>query len=308
MRTSQIAAAAILSGALICAAATTQPAEVKKLDGVQYLPQGRTQTMWLRIPAEAGPEKRLPAILIIPGGGWGNHFGSKHVATAEMLAGWGYVVAVIDYQIVSDQARGVNYLRNMSDSFPQCLHDCKTAVRFLRHNAEKYGIDPEKIGVLGSSAGGHLAAMTAVTQAKDGLEPANDGLGNVSSAVQACVSYYGAHDWNTWGFKKGAALSDDDKQDQSRGSTVQWVDKGDPPMLVIHGDRDKTVPVAQSRALAAKLKEAGAVFEYWEVPGAGHGSCLNGKIKGEEERVRAFLDTHLNGAGKAAGAGAGRSK
>jgi dipeptidyl aminopeptidase/acylaminoacyl peptidase len=127
------------------------------------------------------------------------------------------------------------------------------------------------------------------------MEPDDDGLGDVSSAVQACVSYYGAHDFATWGGKPGKDTPED-LAAARKASTVNYVDKHDPPILVIHGNKDRTVPVAQSRKLAEALKQAGAPCEYWEVDGAGHGSCLNGKIAGDAERVRVFFGAHLKGA------------
>ncbi len=274
--------------------------EMRKLDGVKYLPEGRTDKMWLRIPAGAGPSQRLPAVLIIPGGGWGHKFGHKYVGIAEKIAAWGYVVAVIDYHGVSPAASGVSYLRNMTDSFPQCLQDCKTAVRFLRQNAAEYGIAPDRIGVLGASAGGHLAALVALTQPKDKLEPANDGLGPHSSAVQAGVLYYGAFDFHNWGGerwdkKHNEPLTEDEKTDQERGSPVMYVRKDAPPLLLIHGTADNVVPVTQSQLFVEKLKEAGAPHEYWEIPGLSHSTCFKGKIPGEDERVKAFFDQHLKG-------------
>jgi acetyl esterase/lipase len=149
---------------------------------------------------------------------------------------------------------------------------------------------------MGSSAGGHLAALAAVTQAKDGFEPTDDGLGDVSSAVQACVTYYGPHDWSTWGGKRGKDTPEDIEKGR-QASTITHLDKDDPPTLVFHGNKDITVRYAQSQILAAKLKEVGVPHEFITIEGKGHGTFYEPRKSGLNDHalVTWFLGKHLEG-------------
>ncbi len=130
---------------------------------VSYLPEGRQEKADLYLPKlEKG--QRAPAVLMIHGGGWsgGDKRAGREINIGTNLALKGFVAMSIDYALS----------RNGSVTWPQNLHDCKTAVRWLRKNADRLQIDPDRIGVIGGSAGGHLAAMVAVTGPKDGLDPA----------------------------------------------------------------------------------------------------------------------------------------
>src|SRR5580704_5390054 len=130
------------------------------------------------------PKQRVrtptPAVLWIHGGGWerGDKNGSSG---AQLLAAAGFVTASLFYRLSGDSP------------FPADVEDCKCAIRFLRANAAKYGVDPKRIGVAGASAGGHLAELVATADQSAGLE-GNGGWPNTSSRVQAASAYYGVSD------------------------------------------------------------------------------------------------------------------
>lgn len=125
-------------------------------------------------PKAATAQQRLPAVLVITGGGWksGDRKRLGHIAT--WLSGHGFVTAALDYKLATET----------TPSFPRNIQDCKAAVRFLRANAERFGIDPERIGVVGGSAGGHLAALLGTSAGIAELEGAG-GHADFKSAVQA---------------------------------------------------------------------------------------------------------------------------
>ena len=298
------------------AAASEQAGQVEVIQDVPFLPEALREKMRLPIdtilpgamdiyiPKGLAPDARRPAVVVIHGGGWAHRRRREpvYVSASTKLAESGFVAASIDYMLAPMESRGVSYLRNMASSFPRNLQDVKSAVRFLRANASKYQVDPDRIATMGSSAGGHLAALAAVTQAKDGFEPTDDGLGGVSSAVQACVSYYGPHDWSKWGGKRGKDTEDDIKKG-TQASTITHLDKDDPPMLVFHGNKDITVSYAQSQILVARLKELGVPHEFVTIENKGHGTFYTPARSGIEdhEMVVKFLTKHLSpGAGKAA--------
>ena len=116
----------------------------------------------------------LPAVVCIHGGGWANGNRTSHTKIAQAVAARGYVAATISYRLSGEAP------------FPAAIHDCKAAVRFLRANAAKYGLDPNRIGAIGLSAGGHLTALLAASGGAAELE-GNGGNASVSSAIQAAV-------------------------------------------------------------------------------------------------------------------------
>src|SRR5262249_60357783 len=144
-----------------------QGGEVKMEKDVDSPPPGRAEKLDLYLPPEdPKPGEKRPGIVIIHGGGWtgGNKGAKREINIGTTLAAHGYVLLSINYALASEG----------HPTWPGNLQDCKRAVRWLRKNAEKYHIDPDHIGVIGGSAGGHLTAMLAVTGPEDGFEPEED--------------------------------------------------------------------------------------------------------------------------------------
>jgi len=161
------------------------PAGVTIEQNVIYLAAGRSETADLYLPAERAKDVRSPAVVIIHGGGWtgGDKAAAREFNIGTNLALKGYVAISINYVLATrDKA-----------TWPQNLHDCMTAVRWLRKNADRLQIDPGRIGVIGGSAGGHLAAMVTVLDEKDGLDPKGP-YGEFSCRVQCGVDMYGPND------------------------------------------------------------------------------------------------------------------
>jgi acetyl esterase/lipase len=303
---------------LILAGALAQPAWAAPKPGdsalrvetdVAYLGADRKEKLDIYIPTTGGD--RLPCLVIIHGGGWGR--GDKaefpfNVAARDYAA-QGYVVASINYYLVPEEEKQrrqahpdekVCYFDNLFITWPRNIHDCKTAIRFLRKNAANYRIDPDHIGVLGCSAGAQLAAVVGTAQPAAGLEPKNDDLGDVSSAVKCVVGLYGIYDWPSWskGTNRGAAINTDEKKAVARtASAVTHVDPQDPPMLLLHGTADRTVSFQQSETMAAKLKAAGVLHQYVPFEGVDHSFFHKpaDKNKGDTKVILEFLDKHLKG-------------
>lgn len=242
-----------------------------------------------------------PALLWIPGGGWRG--ADKNLMLGEMaeFANAGYVVASMYYR---SSAQG---------HFPDQLIDVKTAIRFLRANAEKYEIDPERIGVFGRSAGGHLAAFAAMN-----LDAYEEGeWEGYSSKVQACCDMFGPVDivanmemeekkFSDPGFRwhkvedthGGAFLGGDPvtmKERAAEASPVNHVNPAMCPMQILHGDNDPIVPrEVSSDRLYEKIREAGLEdrVDYYVVKHAGHGTreFFQDSVK---ELMIGFFDRHL---------------
>lgn len=276
---------------------------------VPYLDPERTQTLDLYLPKSKSKKELRPAIVWIHGGGWGG--GSKRdkreQVIGQTMAEQGYVVASPSYMLIKEAAP--------NPSFPTPILDCKNAVRFLRANAEKYGIDPDRIAVMGGSAGGHLALMVAYTEGIDDLEPKSPYPG-VSSRVGAVGNFYGITNLLTRQMvdKKTAELTGRPANGSSPrftgksraegqelwayASPVTHVKPGVPPTFITHGKKDTTVDYMQAIELANVLKENGVPYEMELLEEAGHTYYLNtwGKRKLEKDLTPilvAFLEQYM---------------
>ena len=279
----------ILTGRLLVAA--SEP-DVRIEKDIAYLPEGRTEKADLYLPA-AQEGKKHPAVVIIHGGGWagGIKDAKREINIGTTLAGHGYVCMSIDYLLHSTKSE--------KPAWPQNLYDCKTAVRWLRANAERLKVDPDHIGVIGGSAGGHLVSMVGVTQAGDGLDPAGP-YGEYSCQVSCVVDMYGPTDL----VQRGKDLSvlratlAENPALYKAFSVTTYLDKNDPPFLILHGTADKTVDVSQSEILAKALAEKGIEHHLEIIPDAPHTFHLQPKQKDLRPLVLAFFDKHLKPAAK----------
>lgn len=247
-------------------------------------------------------EKPMPVLVYIHGGAWraGNKAGMPPLGIK--LAEQGYVSVTIAYRFSHEAI------------FPAQIEDAKCAVRFLRAHAKAYQIDPDRIGAWGHSAGGHLVALLGTAGDAKDLE-GTGGWADQSSRVQVVVDCFGPTDFlkMTEGLKTlglpdrmghdspdspesrliGGPIQEN-KEKAARANPIKYVTKDDPPLLILHGDRDATVPSTQSQLLYDALKEAGVDATYHVVKGAGHG--FGGP---EIEAVTAaFFDKHLRGGKK----------
>lgn len=260
---------------------------------LSYLGADRSEKLDLYLPGEKGASKR-PAVLIVHGGGW--HGGDKGARREQNigtnLAKAGYVCASINYVLADRKALFTDNLRQV---WPRNLQESMTAVRWLRAHAEKYHINPEKIGAIGGSAGGHLVAMLAYAGDGDGLDPQDGPYAEHSCRIQAVVPLYGAYDLiaHAEDRKLVKDLSKADWELCRSASPVTYVDKGDPPSLLLHGTKDHLVPVRQSELLQAKLKKSGLRSELHIIPDAPHSFHLQPKQRDLRPLVISFFDRHL---------------
>jgi acetyl esterase/lipase len=252
---------------------------------VAYLPADREEKADVYLPADRTPGVRSPAVLIIHGGGWtgGDKGAAREINIGSTLALNGYVALSINYALAKDGRV----------TWPQNLHDCKTAVRWLRANADRLQIDPDHIGVIGGSAGGHLAAMVAVTGPSDGLDPAGP-YGDLSCRVSCAVDLYGPIDLTSRPEHKMFGKTNAEAPELYRqASPTTHLDKNDPPILILHGTADTTVPIEQSQLFDAALTKAGVEHELIVVEGAPHTFHLQPKQRDLRPVVVGFLDKHL---------------
>ena len=294
VRWTRCAVGVALVALALVASASSALAGQRTLPDIEY---ARVDSISLRLdlylPTPV-PARPVPLVVWIHGGGWMS--GSKEDCPAPSVLGDDYAVASIDYRF------------SQTAPFPAQLDDCKAAIRWLRANAGGYGYDPDRIGVWGASAGGHLAALLGTT----GEEPESEGnvgqdLG-ISSRVQAVCDFCGPTDLTAvvdqlLAMDELAAVflvSDllggplDEKTDLARwASPIAHVDSGDPPFLIVHGEEDEIVPVAQATSFYEALASAGVDVSLCVVPGAGHCDFPSAV----DERVRDFFARTLGAKG-----------
>jgi acetyl esterase/lipase len=200
----------------------------------------------------------FPVTMYVHGGGWSS--GNKAVGTGQAdipgLRNAGFLVISVNYRLAPEY------------KFPAMIEDVKCAVRYLRAHAGQYNLDPERIGVWGTSAGGHLVALLGVTDESAGFDVGE--YLEYSSRVQAVVVMFGPTDLTveTGNGRQARKIFGD--FDLALASPVTYVSADDSPFLILHGEEDTTVPISQAEILLAALTEAGVPAELVPVVNAGH--------------------------------------
>lgn len=236
-----------------------------------------------------------PAVIFVHGGSW--RHGHRWSPPTPLLAEQGYFTASIDYRLSSDAI------------FPAAVEDTKCAVRWLRANAAKYNVDPDRIGVWGLSAGGHLVEFLGTT-ADDPRFEGTGGWSNVSSRVACVVSFFGPSNFKPATPQSvanprhpvveflGAQYADNPGL-YREASPITYVSQKSAPMLLVHGDRDPIVPLQQSQWMAEAMEKAGAEVRLIVVKNGVHGLIMNRilPISPRPDQIRSavveWFDKHL---------------
>lgn len=270
--------------------AADEASDVRVVSNVAFLGKDRKEKLDLYLPVHESGKSR-PAIVIIHGGGWhgGDKAAGREKNLGNTLAAAGYVCASINYRLAR---KSDDLAERLRDVWPGNLHDCKTAVRFLRRNAGKYNVDAEHIGAIGGSAGGHLVSMLAVTEPSDKLDSA-ELYEDFSSRIQAVVPMYGVHDVIAQARLRENKLTEDDIELCRQASPVTYITSDDPPALILHGTKDALVPVEQSRILHKRLQAADVPSTLLIIKDAPHSFHLQPKQKDLRSTVIEFFDRHL---------------
>jgi acetyl esterase/lipase len=264
------------------------PDNVTAQTDVEYATAGAVSLKLDIYQPKAPSSSPRPCIVWIHGGGWqGGNKSSGARLLPPFVATGNFVGVSVGYRL-TDVA-----------PFPAQIHDCKAAIRYVRAHAEKLGIDPNRIGVWGSSAGGHLVSLLGTSAETDGLE-GNLGTTGASSRVACVVDFCGPSDFPNFELTSGArgpvskllgGLPADQEEIAKQASPITYVTKDDPPFLIVHGTADATVPFDQAVRFHAAQKEAGIDTTFVKIENGGHG--IGGREV--EARVRAFFDKHLLG-------------
>jgi acetyl esterase/lipase len=246
------------------------PAGTASYRDLAYVANGHVrQKLDLYVPKS---NAQVPLIIFIHGGGFTR--GDKGDQNPSQFLSEGYAFATLNYRLSQDAI------------FPAQIEDCKAAVRWLRSNADKYKLDPDRFGAWGTSAGGHLVAMLG-TMGETTIFDVGENL-DVSSRVQAVADWFGPTDFLQMdahrvpdGMGHDAPGSPEsrliggplqrNKDKAARANPITYITPNAPPFLIAHGDADRLVPYHQSVLLEAALKKAGATVTFYTVKGGGHG-------------------------------------
>lgn len=225
-------------------------------------PDGQDLMVDLYLP-DPGRQNRA-GVIFVHGGGW--RLGERQAFNwhAHRLSLLGYLALSIDYRLMPDSP------------FPAAVEDCQSAVAWLRSQADRFDIDPTRIGAVGSSAGGHLVACLGVL---------NTEIGGTSTKVECVVDVHGVHDFpalldadgvinENWQAFLGGSYSER-KTEWIQASPALHVDETSAAMLIVHDPDDELVPYEQSRLLADALVKAGRPVQFLPSPGSGHGFFYN---------------------------------
>lgn len=264
-------AACVLAGALLlgaCATHSNRPAaqaapvvehDFKRFKAVRYSPEGWPAVLHANIyqPSGEGP---FPAVLLAHGGGWTRGEPEDMTAIAEELAGAGFVVMNAAYRFAPEYA------------FPAQLHDLQQAVRWLRNNAGRFSVDPERVAGFGYSAGAHLVALLGLAGANEALDTP---FGGAQTRLQAVVA--GGTPSDLRKFEGGVLVPQllGGEKDEVPGSyrvasPVAHVTAEAPPFFLYHGGSDLLVPVDHAEDFAGALEQAGVHVEFYRMRLRGH--------------------------------------
>jgi acetyl esterase/lipase len=249
----------------------------------------------------ANATQPTPVVIVIHGGGW--IAGTKEDRVLEMMP----------YLQMGFAAVNVEYRMAEVSLAPAAVEDCRCALHWVFANAKKYNFDPSRVVLQGGSSGGHLVLMTGMVTTAAGFDRdcftdhdnvwSAEGSTKNDPRVAAIVNWFGIsdvldeiHGPNTKGYAV-AWIGDQPNPDEmaKRVSPINYVNKDNPPIITIHGDKDALVPYAQSVRLHKALDAAGVPNQFVTMPGAGHGGFTYEQNQKAWAAIRAFLQKNVKG-------------
>ena len=264
---------------------------------IAYNDHGRRGVLDIYLPADT-PVEGAPVLLQVHGGAW--MIGTKDqqgIPLMHHMAAKGWVCVAINYRL------------SPRNAFPAHVIDVKQAIAWIREHIAAYGGDPDYIAITGGSAGGHLAALAAVTPGNPDFQP---GFEDADTSVQAAIPHYGVYDFAaSTGHKQAILLRDrflaprilqttwrENPDLFEAASPILQITPDAPDFFVLHGAHDTLVPVGQARAFVAKLREVSKrTVVYAELPGAQHAFDVFPSIRSAHvvRAIDRYLHWHWHG-------------
>ena len=270
----------------------------ESFEDIAYGTQHSRQVLDLHLPPGDGP---FPVVIFFHGGAF--VAGDKSQASGFMpLVEAGYALASANYKLLNKTSFGqVNFLDDAGE-IAKAAYDARAAVRWLKDNAGEYNLDASNMAAVGASAGGYLAATVGACGNNSTIRN-ESASSNTTARVKATVDWFGPTDFATFmqdsgqqvpapgGFTPSLDMIRGVLNDNGAVSPVEFVNAGDPPHMIRHGEIDDVVPIGQSDSYAAALRQAGVSVDYVRWPAQGHGAPSN--LVEEVGLIIDFLDQHL---------------
>jgi Esterase/lipase len=266
----------------------TVPASVQEIKNIEYKNiDGKSLQIDMYLPKNLA--KPAPLLVFIHGGAWAHGKRSDYLTYLIPFAQQGYITATVSYRLVNDS----------TNTYPACAEDIRDAVQWFFQNSEKYGYNPDKIALIGGSAGGHLSLLGAY-----GWHPFAEKQDSVVASphkIKVVVDIYGPYDLTT-PYSQTQRLvtrfighSYKERPDLYReASPMTFLDKSDPPTLILHGTADNLVPISQSDSLKAQLDRLGIPNVYCRVPGWPHTMDLAQRVNDySRKQMSSFFEKYL---------------
>ena len=236
------------------------PESIEEIKNIEYK-NINGKSLQLDIYKPKNLVKPAPLLVFIHGGGWTGGQRADYLVYLVAFAKKGYMTATVSYRLVKDS------------TYPACAEDITDAVQWLFENGETYGYDPDRIALIGGSAGGHLALLGAYGWQKPGANNDTSILPVSAHKIKAVVDIYGPVDLTTEFAQSNSTVSrfightyKEAPELFTEASPIHYLDKNDPPTMILHGTSDETVPISQSDELKARLDALGIPNVYIRFP------------------------------------------
>lgn len=265
------------------------PEDIKEIKDIEYK-NVEGKSLKLDIYRSVNVNQPVPLLVFIHGGGWKGGERSDYLVYLIDFAKRGYVTATVSYRLLGDAP------------YPACIEDIRDAVGWFFRNGDKYGYDPDRIALIGGSAGAHLAMLTGYGWHRDG-DAADSTISNGQGRkIKAVVDIYGPADLTTEYARNHPLVTafiahsyEESQELYSEASPVNYLDENDPPTLILHGTSDRLVPADQSDNLKADLDSLGVPGIYYRLPLWPHTMDIIERVNDFcQEKMMEFFSIYLN--------------
>ena len=260
------------------------PEDIEEIKNIEYK-NVNGKSLQLDIYRPEAIHAKPPLLVFIHGGAWKSGKRSDYLVYLISFARKGYITATVSYRLLDE------------NPYPACAEDIRDAVKWFFNNSGEYGYDPGRIAVIGGSAGAHLAMLAAYGWG--GTDIADTTM--TDNRIRAVVDIYGPADLTTEYARNHplvtsflARLYDESPELFLEASPVNYLDKNDPPTLILHGTSDRLVPVSQSDDLKARLDSLGVPCTLYRLPGWPHTMDIVERVnKFCQDRMEEFFKEYL---------------
>ena len=265
------------------------PEEIQEIKNIEYKNvDGKSLQLDMYIPKNI--KKPAPLLVFIHGGGWRSGQRSDYLVYLVAFAKKGYITATVSYRLLKD------------GPYPACVEDITDAVQWFYKHGDEYGYNPDRIGLVGGSAGAHLALMAAYEWKKPGVTNDSIFVSANRHRIKAVVDIYGPIDMTTDYARSQPLVTSFLAHSYSEApelyreaSPIQYLDQNDPPTMILHGTSDNLVPVSQSDIFKAKLDSLGVPNVYYRVPLWPHAMDVALRVNEFSQlKMNNFFEKYLN--------------